>query len=132
MILDRTPVRVDCANEGASNESQAGVIEVLAAEIVDHHRHAWRAHERIELPALEERLAAGFEPGHRKAVMGWIGAQLAARQMVDEIGRSAQAVFGSIVVAVVLGASGVLPGTSRLLPKGGRINLTVRRVTPPA
>ncbi|MES1198977.1 MAG: alpha-ketoglutarate-dependent dioxygenase AlkB [Pseudomonadota bacterium] len=29
------------------------------------------------------------------------------------------------------GVDRVLPGTSRLLPKGGRINLTVRRVTPP-
>lgn len=29
------------------------------------------------------------------------------------------------------GIDRVLPGTSRLLPKGGRINLTVRRVTPP-
>ena len=30
------------------------------------------------------------------------------------------------------GVDRILPGTSRLLPKGGRINLTVRRVTPPA
>lgn len=30
------------------------------------------------------------------------------------------------------GVDRVMPGTSRLLPKGGRINLTVRRVTPPA
>ena len=30
------------------------------------------------------------------------------------------------------GVDRVLPGTSRLLPKGGRINLTVRRVTSPA
>jgi alkylated DNA repair protein (DNA oxidative demethylase) len=30
------------------------------------------------------------------------------------------------------GVDRVLPGTSRLLPKGGRINLTVRRVTVPA
>jgi alkylated DNA repair protein (DNA oxidative demethylase) len=29
------------------------------------------------------------------------------------------------------GVDRILPGTSRLLPKGGRINLTVRRVTPP-
>jgi alkylated DNA repair protein (DNA oxidative demethylase) len=29
------------------------------------------------------------------------------------------------------GVDRVLPGTSRLLPKGGRINLTLRRVTPP-
>jgi signal transduction histidine kinase len=45
------------------------------------------------------RLANGFEEAHRKAVMGWIGAQLAARQMVDEIQRSAQAV-SNIVKAV--------------------------------
>ncbi len=45
------------------------------------------------------RLAGGFEPAHRKAVMGWIGAQLAARQMVDEIQRSAEAV-SNIVRAV--------------------------------
>jgi alkylated DNA repair protein (DNA oxidative demethylase) len=25
----------------------------------------------------------------------------------------------------------ILPGTSQLLPEGGRINLTLRRVTPP-
>lgn len=30
------------------------------------------------------------------------------------------------------GVDRILPGTSRLLPKGGRINLTVRRVTVPA
>ena len=30
------------------------------------------------------------------------------------------------------GVDRILPGTSRLLPKGGRLNLTVRRVTPPA
>jgi alkylated DNA repair protein (DNA oxidative demethylase) len=30
------------------------------------------------------------------------------------------------------GVDRILPGTSRLLPKGGRINLTLRRVTPPA
>lgn len=30
------------------------------------------------------------------------------------------------------GVDHILPGTSRLLPKGGRLNLTVRRVTPPA
>lgn len=29
------------------------------------------------------------------------------------------------------GVDRILPGTSRLLPKGGRINLTLRRVTPP-
>jgi alkylated DNA repair protein (DNA oxidative demethylase) len=43
--------------------------------------------------------------------------------------------------AVVLGGEGrlafhgvdrILPGTSTLLPEGGRINLTLRRVTPPA
>jgi alkylated DNA repair protein (DNA oxidative demethylase) len=43
--------------------------------------------------------------------------------------------------AVVLGGAGrlayhgvdrILPGTSTLLPEGGRINLTLRRVTPPA
>jgi alkylated DNA repair protein (DNA oxidative demethylase) len=42
--------------------------------------------------------------------------------------------------AVVLGGEGrlafhgvdrILPGTSTLLPEGGRINLTLRRVTPP-
>jgi signal transduction histidine kinase len=38
------------------------------------------------------RLAHGFAEPHRKAVMGWIGSQLAARQMVDEIERSARAV----------------------------------------
>lgn len=30
------------------------------------------------------------------------------------------------------GVDRILPGTSRLLPKGGRINLTLRRVTPPS
>ena len=30
------------------------------------------------------------------------------------------------------GVDRILPGTSRLLPKGGRINLTLRRVTAPA
>ena len=30
------------------------------------------------------------------------------------------------------GVDRIMPGTSRLLAKGGRINLTVRRVTPPA
>jgi alkylated DNA repair protein (DNA oxidative demethylase) len=43
--------------------------------------------------------------------------------------------------AVVLGGAGrlayhgvdrIMPGTSTLLPEGGRINLTLRRVTPPA
>ena len=29
------------------------------------------------------------------------------------------------------GVDRILPGTSRLLPKGGRLNLTLRRVTPP-
>jgi alkylated DNA repair protein (DNA oxidative demethylase) len=29
------------------------------------------------------------------------------------------------------GVDRILPGTSRLLPEGGRINLTLRRVTPP-
>lgn len=29
------------------------------------------------------------------------------------------------------GVDRIMPGTSRLLPKGGRINLTLRRVTPP-
>jgi DNA oxidative demethylase len=29
------------------------------------------------------------------------------------------------------GVDRILPATSRLLPKGGRINLTLRRVTPP-
>jgi alkylated DNA repair protein (DNA oxidative demethylase) len=30
------------------------------------------------------------------------------------------------------GVDRILPGTSTLLPKGGRINLTLRRVTNPA
>jgi alkylated DNA repair protein (DNA oxidative demethylase) len=40
--------------------------------------------------------------------------------------------FGGASRRFYHGVDRILPGTSRLLPKGGRINLTVRRVTSPA
>jgi alkylated DNA repair protein (DNA oxidative demethylase) len=40
--------------------------------------------------------------------------------------------LGGAARRVYHGVDRILPGTSRLLPKGGRINLTVRRVTIPA
>lgn len=41
-------------------------------------------------------------------------------------------VLGGAARRAYHGVDRILPGTSRLLPKGGRINLTLRRVTPPA
>jgi len=40
-------------------------------------------------------------------------------------------VFGGAARLVFHGVDRILPGTSTLLPEGGRINLTLRRVTPP-
>jgi DNA oxidative demethylase len=40
-------------------------------------------------------------------------------------------VFGGAARLAFHGVDRILPGTSTLLPEGGRINLTLRRVTPP-
>src|SRR5262249_38881718 len=58
---DRRCAAVRAGEIAAAEEAQARVGEVLAVEVVDDDRHARRAHERIEFPPLEERLATGLE-----------------------------------------------------------------------
>lgn len=41
-------------------------------------------------------------------------------------------VFGGEARLAFHGVDRIMPGTSTLLPEGGRINLTLRRVNPPA
>ena len=61
MKLDRPAAGHDGADVLAADEAQVGVVEIIAAEIVDHGSGGARGHEGIDVDALvhEDSRAAG-------------------------------------------------------------------------
>jgi len=80
MKLNRPAISHDCANVRTTDKSQVLVIEIVAAEIVDHRSAGARRHERVNVDALVHkndgstcRLIAVITTDYALACLGVVG-----------------------------------------------------------